>query len=103
MPAQNAKRIARLKREFEVCPTRIEHDCVPLGLEDRGHAKDPFVFATITRVRMRSFAAQGAGALPPDTRLPLLLISVALILGAMFYWLVRVLLTRWAEQVQPAP
>lgn len=49
-------------------------------------------------IAVGSFAAQGARVLPPDTRLPLLLVSVALILGAMFYWLVRVLLTRWVEK-----
>lgn len=53
-------------------------------------------------IAVGSFAAQGARALPPDTRLPLLLVSVFLILGAMFYWLVRVLLTRWYEQTERA-
>lgn len=53
-------------------------------------------------IAVGSFAAQGARVLPADTRLSLLLVSVFLILGTMFYWLARVLLTRWYEQKQGA-
>lgn len=46
-------------------------------------------------ISVGSFAAQGARVLPPDTRLPLLLVSMVLVLAVLFFWLVRVLFTGW--------
>jgi hypothetical protein len=53
-------------------------------------------------IAVGSFAAQGAKVLPPGMGLPVLLASMALILGLMFYWLVRVLLTKWYSPAEPA-
>jgi uncharacterized membrane protein len=47
-------------------------------------------------IAVGSFAAQGAKALPAGVGLSVLLASMALILGALLYWLARVLLTNWA-------
>ncbi len=47
-------------------------------------------------IAVGSFAAQGAAkVLPQGVGLPVLLASMILVLGVMFYWLVRVLLTKW--------
>jgi uncharacterized membrane protein len=47
-------------------------------------------------IAVGSFAAQGAEALPDGVpRVELLLASMVLVLGAMAYWLVRVLFTKW--------
>jgi hypothetical protein len=46
-------------------------------------------------IAVGSFAAQGAKALPPGVGLRVLLASMAVILGLMLYWLMRVLLTNW--------
>ncbi len=47
-------------------------------------------------IAVGSFAAQGAAkVLPAGMGLPVLLASMILVLGVMFYWLVRVLLTKW--------
>lgn len=51
-------------------------------------------------IAVGSFMAQGARALPTDVRLPLLLGSIALVLGLMFFWLVRVLLTNWYARAE---
>jgi len=51
-------------------------------------------------IAVGSFAAQGAKVLPPGMGLPLLLASMILIIGMMFYWLVRVLLTNWVGQAK---
>jgi hypothetical protein len=53
-------------------------------------------------IAVGSFAAQGARVLPPGVRLPVLLASMILILGVMFFWLVRVLLTSWYRQAEQA-
>lgn len=53
-------------------------------------------------IAVGSFMAQGARALPADVRLPLLLGSIALVLGLMFFWLVRVLLTNWYARADRA-
>lgn len=52
-------------------------------------------------IAVGSFAAQGAAALPPAVpRAELLVSSMLLVLLVMFFWLVRVLFTRWRA---PAP
>lgn len=45
-----------------------------------------------------SFAAQGSGVLPPPVRLPAVLAAIAIVLGVMLYWLVRVLATNWVRR-----
>ncbi len=54
-------------------------------------------------IAVGSFAAQGAKVLPPGVGLWVLLASMILILGMMFYWLVRVLFTKWYGQAEQAP
>jgi hypothetical protein len=51
-------------------------------------------------IAVGAFAAQGANALPPGIRIPLLLASMVVVLGAMLYWLARVLLTKWYVRSQ---
>jgi hypothetical protein len=51
-------------------------------------------------IAVGSFAAQGVDALPAGLpRGEMLMAAMALVLGAMFYWLVRVLFTRWYARV----
>lgn len=54
-------------------------------------------------IAVGSFAAQGAKVLPPGVGLRVLLASMILILGVMFYWLVRVRFTNWYGQADQAP
>ena len=54
-------------------------------------------------IAVGSFAAQGATVLPPGVGLRVLLASMILILGVMFYWLVRVRFTNWYGQTDQAP
>lgn len=54
-------------------------------------------------IAVGSFAAQGAKVLPPGVGLRVLLASMILILGVMFYWLVRVRFTKWYGQADQAP
>ena len=55
-------------------------------------------------IAVGSFAAQGAAkVLPTGVGLPVLLASMFLVLGVLFYWLVRVLLTNWYRQTEQAP
>lgn len=49
-------------------------------------------------IAVGSFAAQGAKVLPPGVGLQVLLASMALILGLMLYWLIRVRFTSWYER-----
>lgn len=50
-------------------------------------------------IAVGSFAAQGAQALPPGVpRAELLFSSMIVVLLVMFFWLVRVLFTRWGAQ-----
>lgn len=51
-------------------------------------------------IAVGSFAAQGAKVLPPGAGLQVLLASMALILGLMLYWLVRVRLTNWYSHAE---
>ena len=53
-------------------------------------------------IAVGSFAAQGAKVLPPGVGLPVLLVSMVLIFGVMFYWLVRVRFANWYGQVEKA-
>lgn len=53
-------------------------------------------------IAVGSFAAQGAKILPPGVGLWVLLASMIIVLGLMFYWLVRVLLTNWYRPVEQA-
>ena len=53
-------------------------------------------------IAVGSFAAQGARVLPPGVRMPVLLASMILIFGVMFFWLVRVLFTSWYRQAEQA-
>jgi hypothetical protein len=53
-------------------------------------------------ISVGSFAAQGARALPPELGANVLIASMVIVLAVMFYWLVRVLLTNWYRQVEPA-
>lgn len=46
-------------------------------------------------IAVGSFAAQGAKVLPPGVGLQVLLVSMVLILGVLFFWLIRVLFTNW--------
>jgi hypothetical protein len=48
-------------------------------------------------IAVGSFAAQGARVLPADVRAPLLVASMMLVLAVLFFWLVRVLFTKWSR------
>ena len=52
-------------------------------------------------IAVGSFSAQGADALPPGVpRVEMLISSMVLVLVVMFYWLARVLFTRWGARTQ---
>lgn len=51
-------------------------------------------------IAVGSFAGQGAKVLPAAIRTEVFLGSIVIVLGLMFFWLVRVLLTNWWRQGQ---
>jgi hypothetical protein len=51
-------------------------------------------------ISLGSFAAQGSQVLPPAMRSSVLLAAMILVVGLMFYWLVRVLMTNWYGRTQ---
>ena len=53
-------------------------------------------------IALGSFAAQGAKVLPPGVGLQVLLASMVLILGLLFFWLLRVQLTNWYGNAEHA-
>jgi hypothetical protein len=54
-------------------------------------------------ISVGSFAAQGSKVLPAGVGTQVFLAAIVIVLGAMVYWLVRVLLTNWYRQEKQAP
>lgn len=53
-------------------------------------------------ISVGSFAAQGAGVLPRELRVTVLIASMVVVLAVMFFWLARVLMTNWAGRAEQA-
>lgn len=53
-------------------------------------------------ISVGSFAAQGGRVLPASIRREVFLAAIILVFAVMFYWLVRVLMTKWYARSEPA-